>query len=359
MCCSPRRAFTLVELLVVIAIIAIVMSLLLRAVQMARESARRLQCQNNLRQIVLALHSYHDVHGCFPPDDTRIFSGPQSSVWGNAPGREQRWSMKVFLLPYLDRTDIYNAANLDLPAGGIPGGNWNNDPNSTLRRARIETFLCPSDWHPDHPDPHGTAQNYAANAGTHRAFNNWRTNGIAYAPGWDPGIAGPVRLADILDGTSTTAAFHEWLRGGMSDMGPAPHQDPLAWTWLVVEQPEDLTGTPFVPAGGREGDKWFERLCDASEAPQFNFKGEAWWLGYVGRGSSIGHTSRPNHKSCNAGWPAFDFLMAPSSGHTGGVNVAFVDGAVRFVSEDIDQNVWFAIGTRDGREPVGENVLSY
>ncbi len=352
---STRGAFTLIELLVVIAIIAVLIALLLPAVQMAREAARRAQCQNNLKQIVLALHNYHDVHGFFPPDDTRILWGAASSDWGNVPGREQHWSMKVFLLPYLDRSDIYNAANLDLPGSGIPAWNWGRDPNSTLRRARIETFLCPSDPHFEHPNPHAASQNYAANYGTHRYYNNWRTNGIAYAPGWDWAINRPIGLRDIIDGTSNTAAFHEWIRGGMEWNPTNAVNDPISWTWRAPH----VAGAPGGRSARREGDKWFERVCDESTQPQWNFKGEVWWYGHSGRGSGVGHTARPNHKSCNAGWRAFDMLMAPSSLHPGGVNVAFADGKVRFISEDIDQDIWFAIGTRDGREPFDEKALTY
>ncbi len=348
-----QSGFTLIELLVVIAIIAVLIALLLPAVQMAREAARRAQCQNNLKQIVLALHNYHDVHGFFPPDGMR--AGWDDANWSSNPARDQNWSMKVFLLPYLDRSDVYNAANLDLPGSGLPAWNWGNDPNSTLRRARIETYLCPSDPHFQHSNPYATSQNYAANYGTERFYNNWRTNGIAYAPGWDWAINRPIGLRDIIDGTSTTAAFSEWIRGGMSGSNPAPHEDPLSWTWNTPS----FTQAPGGLSARREGDKWYEQRCEESTSPQWNFKGEVWWYAHAGRGSSIGHTMRPNRKSCNAGWWSFDNVMAPSSLHPGGVNVAFCDGRVRFISEDVDQNVWFAIGTRDGREPVNESELAF
>lgn len=267
--------------------------------------------------------------------------------------------MKVFLLPYLDRADIYNAANLDLPAAGVPpwswGGGWGTDPNSTLRRARIETYLCPSDPHFQHYDPHATSQNYAPNGGTHRFYNNWRLNGVTYAPGWDWALNRPIGLRDIIDGTSMTAAFHEWIRGGMDGNSAFAPSDPLSWTWNTVS----FTSAPGGLQARREGDKWYERKCEASTNPQWNFKGEVWWYAHAGRGSGVGHMIRPNRKSCNAGWWSFDHLMAPSSLHPGGVNVAFCDGPVRFISEDIDQDVWFAIGTRDGREPVNESQLSY
>ena len=348
-----RRGFTLIELLVVIAIIAVLIALLLPAVQMAREAARRAQCANNLKQIGLALHNYHQVHGYFPPDYMQASGrrwNAEHSPWS------QRWSMKVFLLPYLDRSDIYNAANLDLRAEGVPNwGNWGNDPNATLRRARIDTFLCPSDSHFDHSNPHATSQNYAASWGTMRFFNNWRSNGICYSPGWDWSINKPIGLRDIVDGTTFTAAFSEWIRGGMQHRPEFATRDPLSVTWWTPEPWRAGRST----REGREGDKWWEQQCERSSRYQWNFKGETWWWANAGRGSSVGFAIRPNRKSCNAGHASPNIVMAPSSLHPGGVNVLFCDGRVRFISEDVDQNIWFAVGTRDGREPISEKDLSF
>ncbi len=361
-----RRAFTLIELLVVIAIIAVLIALLLPAVQMAREAARRAQCQNNLKQIGLALHNYHQAHGYFPPDGMRVIRGPGSRRW--ATGGEQHWSMKVFLLPYLDRADVYNAANLDLRSYGEPPTRprsraWRTDANRTLRRARIETFLCPSDPHFDHRIPEATSQNYAPNHGTERYYNNWRTNGISYQPGWDWAFNKPIGIRDLVDGAAFTAAFSEWVRGGMQWIPPGirrtqwANRDPLSWTWRSPH-------SRAFPGNGRwaqrEGDKWFEKVCDESTRAQWNFKGELWWLAHAGRGTGLGFSKRPNHKSCRAGaWGVGTHLMAPSSLHPGGVNVLFADGRVRFITEDIDHDVWFGIGTRDGREPIDEKALSY
>ncbi len=351
-----QAAFTLIELLVVIAIIAVLIALLLPAVQMAREAARRAQCQNNLKQIGIALHNYHQAHGMFPPDGMRALRG--INRWWRT-GREQHWSMKVFLLPYIDRSDVYNAANLDLAAYGEPAGSrsWARDANATLRRARIETFLCPSDYHFPHRNPYAAASNYQPNHGTERAYNNWRANGIVYEPGWDWAYNKPIGIRDIVDGTTFTAAFSEWIRGGMQGYRSAQFGDYLAVTWRA---PSVLRFPGNWRQARREGDKWFEKVCDESTRYQWDFKGELWYLSNNGRGTGIGFSKRPNHKSCNAGsWSAGHYLMASSSLHPGGVNVLFSDGRVRFISEDIDQNVNFAIGTRDGREPVNETDLSF
>ncbi len=351
---SQARGFTLIELLVVIAIIAVLIALLLPAVQMAREAARRAQCQNNLKQIGLALHNYEQVHGFFPPDGMRVYRSV-ARRWAN-PGAEQQWSMKVFLLPYLDRHDVYNAANLDLRAYGEPPmpQSWSRDANATLRRSKIETFLCPSDPHFDNPDPYATSQNYAPNHGTERRFNNWRTNGIVYEPGWDWAYNKPIGTRDIIDGTSFTAAFTEWIRGGMQGRATAENGDYLAVTW------EAPSVTNYPLNARREGDKWHERVCDASTHYDWDYKGSFWYASLNGVGTGLGFSKRPNHKSCNVGsWSAGHYLMAPSSMHKGGVNVLFTDGRVRFISEDIDQEVWFAIGTRDGREPVSETDFTF
>lgn len=352
---SPS-GFTLIELLVVIAIIAVLIALLLPAVQMAREAARRAQCQNNLKQIGLALHNYHQVHGYFPPDGTLRYRR-WNQITG--PGGETMWSMKVFLLPYLDRADIYNAANLDLRAFGEPPWNWANDPNATLRKSRIEVYLCPSDPHFDHSFPYATSQNYAPNHGTETYYNNWKANGITYRPGWDHGFNKPIGLRDIVDGTALTAAFSEWIRGGMQGRMTAQRGDDLAVVWYGPRWWEGGYGK----TSRREGDAWLERMCEQSTDYYWDFKGEAWYLSQVGRGTGIGFSKRPNRKSCvsrdGLPWGIGEHSMAASSLHPGGVNVLFCDGRVRFISEDIDQRVWWAIGTRNEREPISETDLTF
>ncbi len=351
-----RRGFTLIELLVVIAIIAVLIALLLPAVQMAREAARRAQCQNNLKQIGLALHNYHQAHGYFPPDGIFL-----THTWGR-PNESQHWSMKVYLLPYLDRADIYNAANLDLQPQGYPRSSfmWRRDANKTLRAARLEVYLCPSDAHPLPSTPEMTAQNYAANVGTSSVYQGWAQNGITYIPCWTPRIAQPIGVRSIIDGTSFTAAFSEWVRGPMRGAGGVPtaiaEQDQTSWIWR---------GTVFQYPGwwrrpGLEGDRWFEKMCEQSTRLQSGFKGVMWWIGATGMGSGIGFSIRPNRKTCGPYYVLNSITpRAPSSMHPGGVNILFADGRVRFISEDIDQEIWFAIGTRNGQENISEKDLTF
>jgi prepilin-type N-terminal cleavage/methylation domain-containing protein/prepilin-type processing-associated H-X9-DG protein len=367
-----ESGFTLIELLVVIAIIAVLIALLLPAVQMAREAARRTQCRNNLKQLGLALHNYHSTHGVFPPDNMRAANGwAANNDWATPTldqHADQKYTMKVFLLPYMEANAVYNAFNLSLDAMGVCnvpgqtpsacwsgsgqwGGGWDaNNPlyaNNTAKITRLESFLCPSDPSPEHYLPQATSHNYSPNGGTERYYNNWRSNGITYAPGWDSAIATPVSVTTIVDGTSHTAALSEWVRGTMEGSPQRSLQNKLAATWNSA----GVTSYGNT-ASGRFGDAAFEVACDQSNSYNWDFKGEVWYWANGGRGSGLGFSKRPNRMSCDAGWESFDTLMAPSSLHPGGVNVVFADGSVRFISDSVEQQLWWAMGTRDGREQV-------
>src|SRR5436309_1859029 len=134
-----RTGFTLIELLVVIAIIGVLVALLLPAVQAAREAARRVQCTNNLKQIGLALHNYISVNDTVPPAalDTRIYAGTTIANGG--------FSAQARLLPYLEQTPLYNAANFSLNAINNAPGTWSN---VTVISTRLAGFLCPSETAP-------------------------------------------------------------------------------------------------------------------------------------------------------------------------------------------------------------------
>jgi prepilin-type N-terminal cleavage/methylation domain-containing protein/prepilin-type processing-associated H-X9-DG protein len=357
--------FTLIELLVVIAIIAVLIALLLPAVQMAREAARRTQCRNNLKQIGLALHNYHDGHGVFPPDGGRwAVNWPAANNWG--PGdndwqREPDWSMKVYLLPYLDYGRAYNRINFDGAAAWDPVGpvSWQGGMNQTIRRQKLEVFLCPSDSQPDHSDPWATAQNYQVNLGTERFFQGWRSNGFAWTVAADACCNQPVNTANITDGTSQTAAFSEWIRGSMSGDANRGLKFPKGAVWTA-----GFAGAPDPYPDGYTSDEQYEAACDAAVAAaaagegrfRWDFRGEMWYWagnGAVGRGSGLGLSKRPNHMSCDApDWWHFDFTLPPSSVHPGGVHVLFADGTVRFVNDNIDYPTYKAIATRAGGEKI-------
>ena len=153
-----RSGFTLIELLVVIAIIAVLLiALLLPAVQAAREAARRMQCVNNLKQIGLALHNYHSTINTFPMGSSLGFSPSYERV-GN--GGWSDWSVHALLLPYLEQTPLYNAANFRFDAGLDDG--TSGPINATVYLTRIAGFLCPSDG----PAGATNINNYRGSIGT-------------------------------------------------------------------------------------------------------------------------------------------------------------------------------------------------
>ena len=191
------RGFTLIELLVVIAIIAVLIALLLPAVQQAREAARRTQCRNNLHQLGLALHNYHDAHSCFPPGS--VASAVGSALQDNTAGSRPNWSALAMLLPYLDELAVYNASNFSLEAG--------NAANTTATRSPLNQFICPSDGAPTVYNTYGLT-NYLLVAGNNIYCRNAnvtslpRCCGIFYA-------SSRVRIRDVRDGTSNTMGFGE------------------------------------------------------------------------------------------------------------------------------------------------------
>jgi len=209
-----RRGFTLIELLVVIAIIAILVALLLPAVQQAREAARRSQCQNNLKQIGLALHNYHDVYRCFPPGGVTI---------GRCCGTPSRISWTISLLPYLDQSNLFNRYNSNLPN--------EHTANKFVREQYVDVYRCPSDVSTDKlaipaSGPGRRLQyapgSYRAVSGRTRRHPNWADNeqiwrdgGFAYRfrgllHHTGTGSARPERMADCTDGTSNTVCVGEY-----------------------------------------------------------------------------------------------------------------------------------------------------
>jgi prepilin-type N-terminal cleavage/methylation domain-containing protein/prepilin-type processing-associated H-X9-DG protein len=337
-----HRAFTLVELLVVIAIIGILVALLLPAVQAAREAARRTECNNNLKQIGLALHNYHDTHKRFP-----FGKGPS---YPGAPVYA-RWSTHALILPFMEQTNLQSAIDFRYPPatpgmGGViafmpaysnPGGE-----NTTISKTLVAGFFCPSDG--SAPDPAWPGQtNYAGNQGgwlcdrgdspaasSDIAPNEVQTGVLYYLS--------RVGFADILDGSSNTAIFSEKLRGRGSphpryDMFVIPNQTTLDATYQTCTTVNVLTATPLTS-------KW----------------GWSWVMG-ENCCTLYNHVSTPNTNTC-AGLPFpgtmtnMAMQVAPNSHHPGGVNVLLADGSVRFVANSIDLRVWRALGTRSGGEAV-------
>jgi prepilin-type N-terminal cleavage/methylation domain-containing protein/prepilin-type processing-associated H-X9-DG protein len=358
---SRRRGFTLIELLVVIAIIAVLIGLLLPAVQAAREAARRSQCTNNLKQIGLAVHNYVSSHELLPPGG-EVYSCPKSygAGWTGGP---QNYSMKVRLLPYLEQTTVFNTFNYNVSAIWSSTGNAcptfvdGIDINLTARNAYISTFVCPSDGNNIRTDigqlsttgdakPQGKGCSYANNCGLNRYNSNWRSSGITYYQGDDGGL-NPLRsFTTISDGTSNTALFSEWIKGkgGNGSFDPSNGIVYQNGPGVTAVQPQNYT--PQSP--GMTADVVLAGLCQNTPPDPNNwwdFKGELWFFQDTGRGGGYFHIQPPNRKSCNC--CGFDTIVGSSSKHPGGVNVVFCDGSVKFIKNSIAINIWHALGTQD------------
>lgn len=300
--------FTLVELLVVIAIIGILVGLLLPAVQSAREAARRMECSNNLKQIGIAIHNYHDTHRRLPP-----------GRWGGIGGRV--WGPHSLLLPFIEQNNVYNRIDF--------GSLWSSDSNAEARQTVVPGYLCPSD--PQQLLPTGWAgTNYHGNEGNHP---RQATGTFCHAS------STPVmKFADIVDGLSNTAAFCERFKGD--------------WSNAIVTERSDI----FAPGGVPTTPDEALQACRAftpSISNQFQSNSGAPWLaGTADNFTGYLHIAPPGERSCH--FPPGSQMRTASSGHTGGVNLTRCDGSVAFVPRTIDLIVWRAIGSRNGGEVISE-----
>jgi prepilin-type N-terminal cleavage/methylation domain-containing protein/prepilin-type processing-associated H-X9-DG protein len=325
-----RNAFTLVELLVVIAIIGVLVALLLPAVQAAREAARRSQCQNNLKQVALAIHNYEDTFKTLPGG-----VGRWGCCWGT-------WQVRV--LPYMEQKNLSdNYVNSDGHDGTGPRyGQGQNVQRVTS--VRIKSLTCPSDV-PNAPigTPRITSHNYGVNFGNTSFYQapivragvtllfggapfNAYTGGLNFGDDGPstaaiaatfPRIYGtPVRLAEITDGTSNTLLMAEVVQGRVNDL--------RGFSWW----------------GGASG--FVTYLTPNSTEPD------------VCTGGICNLTDRNNPPCTTTSTTTRPRMMGTRSRHPTGVQVSYCDGHVGFITNNINYNTWQAVGTSLAGEPLGD-----
>ena len=291
-----RKAFTLIELLVVIAIIAILIALLVPAVQKVRAAAARTQCLNNLHQIALATHGYHDVNKKFPFATRDYEPGAAGSTWVTG---------LILILPYLEKDDVAKRWDPKLPRNSTVDSNGDGYTNAMLQQMLIPTYVCPTMQPPSAPLAENRAYcSYLFSAGSpdvrllHYGVPDPPFDG-AVVPVKDsapnsPNRGATTRMGSILDGTSNTFLIRE---------------------------------TDFAPKG----------------VPSTEYGG-VWAYGYIGY--AWGTTFHPfnKHDNTSAVYGAF------RSQHTGGAHFGLADGSVRFVADSVSYAMYRAFGTRAGGE---------
>jgi prepilin-type N-terminal cleavage/methylation domain-containing protein len=320
-----RRGFTLIELLVVIAIIAILIALLLPAVQQAREAARRTSCKNNLKQIGLAIHNYEETYKRFPPGGT--YPAGQTG---------DGWSVHARILPFLEQANLQNLINWNLSYAAQP----------LVTQTRVPIYLCPSDIN-DMERPDGALTHYPVSYGAN--YGTWHIWNPVSRTGSDGMFFPNSRLGhrDVKDGTTNTLAFSEvkafspYLRdGGTPPTGATPPTSPLDISSYGGNFKTNSGHTEWVD--GRAHQTGFTTTFGPNTVVPHVSGGETF---------DVDYTSNREGKTTDQITYA---AVTSRSHHPGIVQVLLMDGSARSVSENINVAIWRALGTRAGREVVGE-----
>jgi prepilin-type N-terminal cleavage/methylation domain-containing protein/prepilin-type processing-associated H-X9-DG protein len=383
---TRRRGFTLIELLVVIAIIAVLIALLLPAVQAAREAARRAQCTNNLKQIGLALHNYHTANNTFPPGTSASFNSVNINNGGSPCIAWNGWSAQTLMLPYLEQTSIYNAANFAFDPI--------NDPqvvNTTAFFTKINAFLCPSDGNAGASGSGGSTpciNSYYASTGTTNysngaidsftgqvgGTNNGTTVSQCNGGNGSTGIfyyATAYGMQNITDGSSNTVAFSEGLAGTNGNVR-VKYSSGVNITsgWEGYDVWQSITTTPATAPGAQMAatltncnTAWQTATSGAGLSTN---KGQYWAWG--ADTMSMFNTIVPP-SSTQFAWGACRFgcntcgvasadhsnITNANSNHPGGANVMMADGHCQFIKSSISMQTWWQLGTRANGEVISSD----
>jgi prepilin-type N-terminal cleavage/methylation domain-containing protein len=335
---SSRRAFTLIELLVVIAIIAILIGLLLPAVQKVREAAARSQCSNNLKQIGLGMHNYHGAYQKFPVNASGTFGQP----W-------EKLSANYWLLPYIEQEAVFRA----MPTSG----GWGNvDGAGRPGQTAIKTFYCPSNTkYRGNIGWQGPGSNYAYCMGS----SIYNYSGSNYnQPSRFNGMIGldiEMSMTDARDGTSNTILAAEIISGSGTNSGTATYPNDI---FFSSDAPFNAVVDKNFPTQAE-----LNAIGTAANTPS-GFRGSngSHWVWYAGSQTGFNTAAPPNWQYPSTGGAccpggAHDWwvgIIPARSWHTGGVNAVLGDGSVRFIRDSIDLVTWQRLGNRNDRQVLGD-----